>query len=213
MAEQFSLEVQERKNFGKGHVRRLRKRGYVPGVYYDTKGENIPIQALYGQMETVYARAHKSNVIELTINQENQKTQKPVLIWGLQQHPVKKLILHVDFLGVDLKRKMEVDVQVEVSGSAKGEEEGGLVTIYRETIGVVCLPTAIPDSIVLDVSELGINDSILLYDIELPAGVDLQEYEENFAVVGVAPPESMAEREIEAEEAEEVSIEDRETQE
>ncbi len=213
MAEQFSLEVQERKNFGKGHVRRLRKKGYVPGVYYDRKGENIPIQALYGQMEAVYARAHKSNVIELTINQEKQKTQKPVLIWGLQEHPVKKLILHVDFLGVDLKRKMEVDVQIEVSGSAKGEEEGGLVTIYRETIGVVCLPTAIPDSIVLDVSELGINETILLYDIELPAGVELQEYEENFAVVGVAPPESMAEPEIEAEEAEDASTEERETQE
>lgn len=198
MPDQYSLEVQERKDTGKGHAKKLRKKGYIPGVYYDRKGENIPIQALYGPLESIYYRAHKSNVIDLHIQKEGQVTKKPVLIWGLQEHPVKKLITHVDFLGVDLTRKMEVDVQIEVQGTAKGEEEGGLVTIYRDSIGVVCLPTAIPDSVVLDVSNLDINDSIYLNDIQLPEGVVLQEHEENFAVVGVAPPDSG----VEAEEAE-----------
>jgi large subunit ribosomal protein L25 len=203
MPEQFNLEVEERKGTGKGLARKLRRKGYVPGVYYDRKGQNIPVQAPYGRLESIYSKAHKSNVIDLHIQQEGQVTQKPVLIWGLQEHPVKNLIMHVDFLGVDLTRKMEVDAQIEVQGTAQGEEQGGLVTIYRDSIGVICLPTAIPDSIVLDVSQLDINDSIYLYDIELPQGVVLQEYEENFAVVGVAPPESAAEaEEAEAEEAE-----------
>ncbi|MFO8032241.1 MAG: 50S ribosomal protein L25 [Desulfohalobiaceae bacterium] len=202
MAEHFSLEVEERNGTGKGLVRKMRRKGYIPGVYYDRKGENIPVQAPYGPLESIYYKAHMSNVIDLHIQKEGQVTKKPVLIWGVQEHPVKKLIMHVDFLGVDLTRKMEVDAQIEVQGTAKGEEEGGLVTIYRESIGVVCLPTAIPDSIVLDVSHLEINDSIYLNDIELPEGVVLQEHEENFAVVGVAPPESAAEaEETEAEEA------------
>ncbi|MFP4212910.1 MAG: 50S ribosomal protein L25 [Desulfohalobiaceae bacterium] len=207
MPEQYSLKVEERKGTGKGQVRKLRRKGYIPGVYYDRKGGNIAVQAPYGPMESIYYRAQKSNVIELNIQQGSQVTKKPVLIWGLQEHPVKNLIMHVDFLGVDLTRKMDVDVQIEVQGTAKGEEEGGLVSIYRDSIGVVCLPTAIPDSIVLDVSHLDINESIYLQDIELPEGVVLQEHEENFAVVGVAPPESGAQ----AEEEEEAEAEQEET--
>ena len=211
MSDQFNLKVKERQGAGKGQARKLRKSGYIPGVYYDNKGENIPLQAPYGAFESLYAKAQKSNVVELNIDREGKTVKKPVLIWGIQEHPVKKLVMHVDFLGVDLTRKMEVQAQIEVSGSAKGEAEGGLVTIFRETIGVICLPTAIPDSIVLDVSELNLNESIFVQDIKLPEGVELQEHEENFAVVGVTAPESMAEPEtVEGEDLEAGSEEDSE---
>jgi large subunit ribosomal protein L25 len=109
----------------------------------------------------------------------------------------------VDFLGVDLKQTMDMDVPVEVTGTAKGQEQGGIVSMYVDTLSVTCLPTAIPDSIAIDVTDLDINDNIYVEDIRLPEGVTMKDYDENFAVVGVSPPAESYEEELEAAEAEE----------
>ena len=201
MAQQYTLEVQRREDMGKNAVHRLRKKGYIPGVYYNNKeGENIPIQVAYGPFERILAKAHKSNVIDLTIQDGQSKITRPVLIWSVQNHPVKALMLHTDFIGVDLKQEMDVDVSVTVTGQAKGEAEGGIVTIYRDALSVTCLPTNIPDQIEIDVSDLDINDSITVQDLQLPEGVVVKDAEENYALVGVAPP---AAEELPEEEAEE----------
>lgn len=189
MAQQYTLEVQRREDTGKNAVHRLRQKGYIPGVYYNhQEGENIPIQVAYGPFERILSRAHKSNVIDLTILDGQSKITRPVLIWNVQGHPVKDLFLHTDFIGVDLKQEMDVDVSVTVTGQAKGEAEGGIVTIYRDALSVTCLPTNIPDQIEIDVSALDINDSITIQELQLPEGVVVKDAEENYAVVGVAPP-------------------------
>ncbi|MCF8040189.1 MAG: 50S ribosomal protein L25 [Desulfohalobiaceae bacterium] len=204
MAEQYSLRVEKRTGTGKNVMSRLRHSGYVPGVYYTKNGENIQVQVIYGELEKVFARAHKSNIVDLAIQDGPEQVNKPVLIWDIQKHPAKDLMLHVDFYGVDLKQEMEVDVGLEVTGESKGVAAGGIVTFYRDTIRVSCLPSVIPDQILIDVSELDINDSILVEDVVLPEGVTLKESEEGFAVVGVSPPEkTLEEEELEAAEAEE----------
>lgn len=208
MAEQYSLQVEKRSETGKNAMSRLRRGGFVPGVYYTKSGENIQLQVLYGELEKTYAKAHNSNLVELNIKDGQQQNKKPVLIWNVQKHPAKDLMLHVDFYGVDLKHAMDVDVAVVVTGEAKGAEAGGYVTIYRDTLRVSCLPSDIPDQIEIDVSDLDINDSILIEEVKLPEGVTLKESEEGFAVVGVAPPE----KSLEEEAAEEGEAEVKETE-
>lgn len=212
MGKQYRLETRKRTEKGKCVNKRLRKNGFIPAVYYDKEGSNIPLSIPYGTFESIYEKAQQSNIIELEIQQDSEITKKPVLIWDIHEHPVKNLILHVDFLGVDLKKEMTVDVGIEVSGNALGVENGGVVSIFRDTITVKCLPTAIPDSIVIDVTNLDINDHIYINDIELPEGVTLIETEENFAVVGIAPPEATIEEEIEAETEEESLPEEEDTE-
>ncbi len=203
MAVEYSLEVVKRTETGKNAVRRLRREGFVPGVFYNKQGNNIPLKVPYSTLERVYLRAHKSNIVELRVQDGAQQETHPVLIWDLLEHPVKNLILHADFMGVDLKTEMDMDVSIQVTGTAKGEDEGGIVSLYRDMITVTCLPTAIPDQIEIDVSELGINDSINVEDLVLPEGVKLKDVDENFAVVGVMPPEASVEEEEAAEEGEE----------
>jgi len=203
MAVEYSLDVVKRTETGKNAVRRLRREGYVPGVFYNKQGDNIPLKVPYSTLERVYLRAHKSNIVELRVQDGPDRVTHPVLIWDLLEHPVKNLILHADFLGVDLKTEMDMDVSIQVTGTAKGEDEGGIVTLYRDSITVTCLPTAIPDQIEIDVSALEINDSINVEDVVLPEGVKLKEVDENFAVVGVMPPGASLEDEEEAEAAEE----------
>jgi large subunit ribosomal protein L25 len=178
----------------------MRENGYVPGVYYNAKGENVPISAPYVPLRKVYEEASTSNLVDLEIEEGGNVSTKPVLIWDIQFHPVKNLIRHVDFFGADLTKEVSVDVPVEVTGTPKGEEEGGMVDIYRESISVDCLPGNIPDSIVLDVSDLDINENINIEDIKLPEGVKAN-YDENFAIVGISVPTTY-EEELEAAEEE-----------
>lgn len=204
MSEQYSLRVQKRDSTGKGSMRKLRSRGYLPGVYYSKEGENFLLQMSYGTFQRVYESAQKSNIINLELPGESAK--KPALVWDVQTQPVKEQFLHVDFLGVDLKEEMHVEAIVEVTGTARGEERGGMVNLYRDRISVTCLPGNIPDSIVVDVSELDINEHIYVNELNMPEGVKLKDiYEEDLAMVGVTPP---ATEESEEEAGEEPSDEE-----
>lgn len=207
MPERYRLRVKKRTEQGKGASRRMRENEYVPAVFYNVKGENVPISVPYVPLRKVYEQASTSNLVDLEIEEGGKISTKPVLIWDIQFHPVKNLIRHVDFFGADLTKEVSMDVPIEITGTAKGEEEGGIVDVYRETISVDCLPGNIPDSIVLDVSELDVNDNINIEDIKLPEGVKAN-YDENFAIVGITIPTAYEELEAEEEEAEEEEAEE-----
>ncbi len=172
--------------------------------FYNNKGENIPLTVKTSLFEKIYSKTHKTKVVDLKIKNGEGEETRHALIWDVQRDPVKNFALHVDFLGVDLSQEVYVEVQVEPIGKSKGEERGGILNIYREIIPVVCLPTAIPEKIEIDVSELDINENIHVMDIKLPEGVRLDDVEDNFAVLGVEPPEKSKEEEEESEESEEV---------
>ncbi|WP_461832903.1 50S ribosomal protein L25 [Desulfothermus sp.] len=204
MVGEFVLEVEKREGKGKGVARKLRAKGYVPAIFYNNKGENIPLTVKTSQFEKMYSQVHKTKIVDLKIKNGGEEETRHALIWDVQRDPVKNFALHVDFLGVDLSEEVYVDVSVVPVGKSKGEERGGVLNVYRETIPVVCLPTAIPEKIEIDVSELDINDNVHVKDIKLPEGVRLDDVEDNFAVLGVEPPEKEAtEEEEESEEAEE----------
>lgn len=200
MVGEFVLEAETRDGRGKGVARKLRAKGFVPGVYYDNKGENLPLCVKTLSFEKVYSKAHKTKIVDLKVKKGQDEEIKHALIWDVQRDPVKNNVLHVDFLGVDLTKEVYVEVPVVPVGKAKGVEKGGLLNVYRETIPIVCLPTSIPEKIEIDVTELDINDSIHVMDVKLPEGVKLDQVEDNFAVLGVEPPETTEEEE-EADEA------------
>jgi len=194
MKEQLSLTVQTRSARGKGPNRRLRSEKMVPGVYYDDKGLNIPVVVEDMPFRKVYQKTGTSRVFNLIIDTDGKTETHPSLIWVVQQHPFKNQVDHVDFYGVDPNKQVHVDVKVEVTGKAKGVVVGGKLELHREFLEVVCLPAAIPDKIVLDVTELALNQHINVKDIVLPDGVRAV-YDQNFAVVGVVAPTAEAEGE------------------
>lgn len=201
MVGEFVLEVEKREGRGKEVARKLRAKGLVPAVYYDNKGENIPLSLDTLSFEKVYAKAHKTKIVDLKVKTNGGEETKHALIWDIQRDPVKNNVLHVDFLGVDLTKEVYVEVPVVPVGKAKGVEKGGILTIFRETIPVVCLPTAIPEKVEVDVTDLDINDSIHVMDVKLPEGVKLDNVEDNFALLGVEPPEVTEDEGEEEEEA------------
>jgi large subunit ribosomal protein L25 len=194
MSQQMTLEVQTRKGSGKGFSRRLRVQGLVPGVYYDATGRNVPVQIPRIPLEKVYARVKSSMVFELEINDGGTAEKKPVLVKDVHYHPVKSRIDHIDFYGVDLTHELRIQVPLVVVGKPKGLIDGGILNVYRDTIEVSCMPTAIPESISVDVSGLGINQNLSIKDVAMPEGVRAV-YDESFAIVGVSAPAGEEEKE------------------
>ncbi|EMG38571.1 LSU ribosomal protein L25P [Desulfocurvibacter africanus PCS] len=201
MSNENQLSVEKRVRVGKGPVRDVRAEGFVPGIYYDAKGENIPVKVREVPLTKLYEKVGKAHVFTLKIESEGQIAEKPVFIWQISRHAYKKQIMHVDFYGVDLNKPIRVMVPVNVTGKAPGLILGGVVQIFRDKIELECLPLEIPETVTVDVSSMNINDTVHISSLPLPQGVKAVYGDDNFAVVGVVPPASETEAEAGAGEA------------
>lgn len=187
MKETQSLAVKTRAGLGKGANRKLRATDMVPGIYYDAKGVNIPVKVEHMPPQKLYSKTASAQVFNLIIESDAGQETKPSLIWKLQYHPTKSKITHVDFYGVDLTKEIAVHIPVEVVGKAKGMVKGGELVIYRETLEVTCLPLAIPEKVIIDITPLDVNQHVKVAEVVLPEGVKAV-YEDNFAILGVLLP-------------------------
>ncbi|MCJ2164612.1 MULTISPECIES: 50S ribosomal protein L25 [unclassified Pseudodesulfovibrio] len=206
MAELLKLNVQERTQLGKGPNRRLRMTGMVPGIYYDAKGTNIPVQVKMIPLQKIYAAVGNSQVFELVLDKSGKTETMPALLWRVRNEPVKGFPEHVDFFGVDLTKELKVAVHFEIVGDSKGVKLGGQLEQYRDTIEVVCKPMDIPESIIIDITELDIMDSIHIEDVKFPEGVT-PVFDDNYAVLAIAAMREEEDEEGDGEEGETAEVE------
>jgi len=200
------LSAEPREAKGSGAVRKLRAKDIVPGVFY-TKEENIPVQVLAMPLWKTYSKAGMSQVFQLEIDKDGKKSKTPTMIKDIQFYPTKNKIMHVDFVGIDMNKKLKVEVPVDIQGEAKGIKDGGMLEVYRDFVEVECLPTDIPEQIVIDVTDLGVNESLHVQNVQLPEGVEAVNFDENYAILGVSVPSAMTAEE-EADEGEEAEVEE-----
>ncbi|MBQ9105625.1 MAG: 50S ribosomal protein L25/general stress protein Ctc [Mailhella sp.] len=185
MAELKTLSVQKRTAFGKGANRRLRAAALIPGVYYTADGQNIPVQMAALPLSKVYEQVGRTNVFQLEMEDENgAKTLHPVFVWDAQYSPVKSSFTHVDFLGVDLDKEIQVKVQVEYAGTPKGVKVGGKMETYRDEVVLAAKPADMPRKLVLDVTGMEIGQTIRVSNMPLPEGVR-PVYKSDFTMVSV----------------------------
>ena len=126
----------------------------------------------------------------------------PTLVRGVDRHPYKPFIRHVDFVRVDLTVKVHAEVAIYFVGSPIGVKEGGILVPARNDVTVEALPTEIPSAFELDVSELGINDSLHVSDLPQIEGVAILDSPEEL-LVSVSVPAAEPEPEPEPTEGEE----------
>ena len=179
-----TLSVQKREGCGKGPSGRLRAEKLIPGVFYTASGENISVQAPVLPLEKIYGEMGHTTVFNLEIEDNGQKTMHPVLIWQVQFHPYKRAFTHIDFYGVDLDKEVTVDVPVEFVGTSRGVKLGGRLETYREMVRLCSKPLTMPQKITVDVTDMGINDTVSVSDLKLPENVRAV-FDQNYALVSV----------------------------
>lgn len=178
---QQDLKVAVRESTGKGVARQLRMAGKVPAVFYGSETESISLEVATKTLRDILkVPGGKSNFFNLVF--EGGKVEnKLAIIKDLQIDPVSDKLIHADFLELSMKKKMTAIVPVHLTGKAKGVELGGTLQPIRRELEVSCLPKDLPEVIEIDVTDLGLGDSIHIDDVKLPAGVEAP-HDVNFTI-------------------------------
>ena len=209
---QIELVAQKRNAFGKGATRNLRRSGVVPGVLYGRNQDTISVQINEHTFRRFLRTNGENMLIDLNIDEHGTET---VLIKELQRHPVKRNLIHADFIRISLDEPVTTQVPITLVGSATGVQEGGVLTFLHRQLSVSCLPLLIPEEIQIDISEMDIGDSIRMGDITLGEGIENLE-DPQAQIVSVVPPiveVEPVEEDEEIEEGEEGELETEETSE
>jgi large subunit ribosomal protein L25 len=192
------LDVNSRQAAGSRAVRRLRRSGRVPGVLYGGGSEPLGFDA--DERELRHALAGSGAVLDLSVDGAKAT---PVVLKEAQRHPVRGETIHVDLLRVNLNEAIHAVVPLELIGidDSPGVKEGGVLEQITRELNVEALPTAIPESIVHEVSEMQISETILLGALAVPDGVTLLDDLEETVIATLSPPRLQSETadEIEAE--------------
>ena len=181
----------------------MRRQGRIPAILYGRGTEPLMLSVDKKELEnTVKQGAVGRSLYNLVI--DDGKQSKAAMVKELQTHPVTDEILHIDFYAVDMERKVRVNVPVVTTGKAKGVELGGMLQIIRREVEVLCLPGLIPESLVVDISDLDLGDSLHVRDIPLGENIEIPA-DVNYTVLTILSPKVEEEEEEEEEEAEEAA--------
>jgi large subunit ribosomal protein L25 len=195
--ERTKLTVTKREQLGSRETRRLRKRGIVPGVLY---GRAEPIAIAVEARELRRALTGKAGLHSiLDVEIDGTGASHASILKDYQLDKVRGGVTHVDLQEVRLDRPIHASVAVSLIGGedAPGVREGGVLSQPLRELNVEALPLEVPEHIDLDVSHMGMGDTLRLADIVLPEGVTLLDDLETVAATVTAPS-----REEEAEEGE-----------
>lgn len=172
MSNVFEFVATSRGQSGTNEARRIRRNGNVPAIVYG--GHQAPQMIEINHNEVVKHLAHEavySHILDVTVDGRTEKA----ILKGVQRHPAKVQILHLDFMRVDMSEVIKAHVPLHFINEATsvGVKKGGVATHTMTDVEVSCLPANLPEFIEVDLATLDVGQSIHLSDLALPAGVSL----------------------------------------
>jgi large subunit ribosomal protein L25 len=179
------LNATARTGSGKGGARKLRATGKVPAVVYGHGDKNVPLALDRHELELLlHAISVENTVISLVTD---GGAGKDVLIRDVQMHPYRPEVLHVDFIQLHAGEVIRMKIPVRLSGNPAGvRDEGAVLDQVIYDLEVECLPGNIPEAFEVDVSNLGVGESIRVHDVSFPNVRILADGE--LPIASVVPP-------------------------
>ena len=156
----FELKGTLRKSLGKKDAKVLRRNKLVPCVMYGGK-ENLHFFAPTGEFKNLVYTNHVY-IININLND----TVHLAIMKEIQFHPVSDELVHIDFIEVSMDKPVVIGLPVEITGNSVGIRAGGKLRQRKKYILVRGMIKDLPDSIVIDISELNIGQSILAGDLK-----------------------------------------------
>ena len=164
--DQVKIKAEVRTEQGTGAVRRLRRQGLVPGsvMKMDKSGVELIKFSKHEFMMAMRGRTSK----QLLVTLEMPTGDMPALMREVQNDVIAGTPIHADFSEVSLTEKVRVTVPVYLVGEAVGVKiGGGILEQVLRTIDVECLPEDIAEKFDIDVSNLGLDQTMFVRDLQL----------------------------------------------
>ena len=186
-----NLQAEERTGTGKGAARQARRDGMVPGIIFGGDKDPLPINIPFNKLLTMLRKGRfKSTLFNMQV--EGHEDVR-VICRDVQRHVVKDLPTHVDFMRLRRTTKVNLFINVEVTGeeNSPGLRKGGVLTLVRPEVELVVTAAEIPESLVIDVSALDVGDNLTISDVTLPSGAK-PTIDRDFVIAQLSAPSALA---------------------
>ena len=187
MADQIAITAEPRPGNGKGEARALRAEGRVPAITY---GADVDNQAIHVDARELRAALNTDAGTNAVIDIKMADSNHLALPREIHRHPVRRDILHLDFVAINRNVKVTVDVRLDVVGEPP---EGAIVSQPMNALSIEVLPLEVPQSITVDIEGLEVGDVIRVGEIAVPDGVELLDDAERTAVSITVPDQEPVE--------------------
>ena len=183
----IKLNAKLRETSGKGAARRLRQDKIIPGIVYGPKNEPVMLSLDAIEFDKII-RENGSTGLFFDLKIEGKKGKNKItMLKDMQMDTFALNYLHIDLHEIDMDTEVTVSIPVEIVGTSRGVENGGVLQIIRRELEVVCKPSDTPESIQIDVTDLEIGDSVHVEEIDLGESVQIP-FDVDFTVISIGAP-------------------------
>ena len=188
------LKATKRTTSSTGQINKLRSDGFIPGVLYGGKKNNLnlSLKKLHLQ-DLIRTETFMSKVIDLDIDGSSEKA----LARDIDYDPVSDEPIHIDFIRIIKGSKLILEIPVKFINSDKspGLKKGGVLNIVRRKVELKCPTENIPNEIIVDLDNTEINSSLKISSVKLPENVFPTIADRDFVIATVVAPTILVEPE------------------
>ncbi|MEK3764193.1 MULTISPECIES: 50S ribosomal protein L25/general stress protein Ctc [unclassified Solibacillus] len=178
------LKAKKRNTGKRSTLTQLRKDGQLAGVLYGYETNTTPISLDYRETAKVVQTYGTASVFKIEVDGKRVNA----VLTDIQRDAIKGLVKHVDFLAINMKEELEVDVPVAFIGTSVGVKEGGVLTQPNHTLKVKVNPSDIPDTVEIDVSGLEVGDTLSVGNVrDQFTGFSIVQ-DDDYTLATVTPP-------------------------
>ena len=181
--EVLKLQTRERAGTGKSYTRKARAQGWIPAVYYGHDRESKKLEVNHKEFAAIVRGRKTKHLMDLGLAADSI-----AVIREVQRHVLKDdVFFNIDFMHINMNEKVTVDVPLIFKGISTGvKDDNGILSQPHKSVKVECLPADIPESVVIDITNLKIGDSIHVRDITIDK-IEFKHTPEE-VLVSVTPP-------------------------
>lgn len=187
----MQLSANVRTEHGKRVVRRLRNKGYIPAVVYGPETEPLSIVLDRLEVERAFHKISEALPLKLELKSGERVELVDVFVKKVQVDKVTDQIVHIDFYRPAKGHVMKINIPVRIVGKAEGVEKGGILEVIHNELPVETLPSAVVEYMEIDVTKLGLGESVHAKDLKFPEGMKVLLHPEE-AIVTVVVPRGLA---------------------
>ncbi|MGM0877675.1 MAG: 50S ribosomal protein L25/general stress protein Ctc [Bacillota bacterium] len=179
-----TLQAMKRTEFTNSAKRKIRESGKIPAIIYGKDTDSKPVALDSIELIKTLRDEGKNTIINLSVDGSSHA----VMLYDLQKDILKNEIVHADFHIVDMNSDVEVEVPIHLTGEAQGVKDGGVLQQPLHVISISAKPDKIPQTIDVEITNLGVNETILIKDIPKNGDYSFVQDEE-LVIASILPPQ------------------------
>ncbi|WP_078433058.1 50S ribosomal protein L25/general stress protein Ctc [Metabacillus halosaccharovorans] len=179
-----TLQAMKRTEFTNSAKRKVRESGKIPAIIYGKAKESQPVALDSIELIKTLRDEGKNTVLHLDVDGSSHA----VMLYDMQTDPLKNEIIHADFHIVDMQADVQVEVPVHLTGEAQGVKDGGVLQQSLHEVTITAKPGNIPQSIDVDITNLGVNETLYIKDLSTSPNYQFTQDEEQ-VVASILPPQ------------------------